>query len=150
MSLPAYGVSAGIEYLGILASNELDNPHNPHNVGWYWLYDFPGGPGNAVFSGHVDYFPNIIGPFYNLKHMGPGESIVIGLTDGTQISYEIVRNTRYSMYSIPMGEIIWPSDRPRDEEWITLITCGGEFRATSASGAGEYLQRDVVVARRVK
>jgi len=149
MSLPAHGVSAAVESLGILPSNELDNPHNPHNVGWYWPYDFPGGPGNAVFSGHVDYYPNILGPFYNVKNMGPGDPITITLTDGTQIGYEVIRNTRYSVYSIPMGEVIWPSDRPRDDEWITLITCGGEFRATTSYGAGEYLDRDVVVARRV-
>ncbi len=148
-ALPRFGVVAGMESIGLLPDNELETPHNPYNVGWYFIYDFPGGPGNAVFAGHVDYYPNILGPFYNLADLAAGDAVTVALTDGTVLRYEVISNTRYSVYTIPMGEIVWPSTRPADDEWITLITCGGEFRATTASGAGEYLQRDVVVARRV-
>ena len=40
--------------------------------------------------------------------------------------------------------------RPADEEWIVLYTCGGDFVATTEGGAGNYLQRDVVIARLVE
>jgi hypothetical protein len=49
-----------------------------------------------------------------------------------------------------MGEVIWPSDQPAAEEWITLITCGGTFVRTSEQGWGEYIHRDVVVARLIE
>ena len=50
--------------------------------------------------------------------------------------------------SIPMADILWPAERG-SEEWITLITCGGRI-VYDATGYGEYLDRDVVVARRVR
>jgi hypothetical protein len=56
---------------------------------------------------------------------------------------------RYDLNSLPMGEIINPKNRPFGESWITLITCGGRI-VYDASGFGEYLDRDVVVARMVK
>ncbi len=148
--IPAQGVSASIEYIGILGDGTLDSPHNPHAVGWYPMYDAPGEPGNAVFAAHVDYYPNIIGPFNQLAALGAGAEIYISMSDGADYRYQVVRNTRYSVYDIPMGYVIWPGDRPGDDQWITMITCGGEFRATTSYGAGEYLQRDVVVARRVQ
>jgi len=148
--IPAQGVSASIEYIGILGDGTLDSPHNPHAVGWYRIYDAPGQSGNAVFAAHVDYYPNIVGPFNQLAALGAGAEIYVSMSDGADYRYQVVRNTRYSVYDIPMGYVIWPGDRPGEDQWITMITCGGEFRATTSSGAGEYLQRDVVVARRVQ
>ena len=46
--------------------------------------------------------------------------------------------------------IVNGTPRPEGEEWITLITCGGRFVATQPNGLGEYLDRDVVVARRIQ
>ncbi|MBI5949957.1 MAG: class F sortase [Chloroflexi bacterium] len=148
--IPSQGVSAPIENIGILGDGTLDSPHNPHAVGWYFIYDSPGEPGNAVFAAHVDYYPNIIGPFNQVAALGGGAEILVSMSDGAEYRYQVVRNTRYSVYDIPMGYVIWPGDRPGDAQWITMITCGGEFRATTSYGAGEYLQRDVVVARRVQ
>jgi hypothetical protein len=72
------------------------------------------------------------------------------MEDGTRYIYEVFRLDRYDVATIPMGDIIWPNDRPPDEEWITLITCGGTFVQTSSQGWGEYIHRDVVVARLVE
>ena len=43
-----------------------------------------------------------------------------------------------------MGAIIWPKEKADYDEWVTLITCGGELDATGQ----EYVSRDVVVAKR--
>lgn len=147
--IPRFGVAAGIEYLGTLWDGTLDSPHNPHNVGWYPAYDPPGQPGNAVFAAHVDYYPNIVGPFHDVAALGAGDDVYVTLSDGREVHYQVVRNTRYPADDVPMGYVIWPGDRPPTDEWITMITCGGEFRATTSYGAGEYLSRDVVIARRV-
>lgn len=49
-----------------------------------------------------------------------------------------------------MGDLISAPEKPAGAEWITLITCGGRFRAyLDGGGPGEYLDRDVVVAERV-
>jgi len=151
MRIPRFGVNAAAEWIGLLWNNQMDTPHNPLNVGWYSIYDEPGQDGNGVFSAHVDYYPNIRGPFYDLDQMVAGDQVVVVLADGTELTYEVFSNRRYEASNMPMGEIIWPSNRPDGEEWITLITCGGTFQPNNGtSGPGQYLHRDVVLARLVQ
>jgi len=154
MRLPSLDVEAEIENIGLLLpQNQLDVPKNPHNVGWYDIdtYGKPGFGKNSVFSAHVDYYPDIQGPFYNLVDLEHGDEIIVVMEDGREYVYEVFFRERYLVATIPMGDLISPPDRPEDEEWITLITCGGEFQAYSADGRGpgRYLHRDVVVAKRV-
>ena len=75
--------------------------------------------------------------------------IEVVMTDGTTYRYSVIRRTRYPLATIPMGEILWPTDRPAGEQWITLMTCGGTI-VYNSSGFGEYLDRDVIVAQRVQ
>ncbi len=149
MLIPSVGVDYPIEQIGLLPDNALDTPHDAlGRIGWYSIYTKPGSGGNAVFSAHVNYdFKQ--GPFANLAKVQPGDEITIQMNDGSKYTYRIFRKQRYDVANMPMGELIWPSDRPAGKEWITLITCGGNFVATQANGLGEYTQRDVVVAERV-
>jgi sortase (surface protein transpeptidase) len=151
MKIPRFKVDSAIEEIGLKSNNELDTPHNPLNTGWYNIYDKPGFGGNSVFSAHVDYYPNILGPFNKLKDSELGDDILVTMENGLEYRYKVIRRERYSVDTIPMGDLIWPKDKkPADKEWITLITCGGEFVPSRPGGPGEYLQRDVVVAERVQ
>lgn len=171
IKLPRFGVDSAIEPIGYKAgtTNQLDTPHDPHNTGWYNLegYGKPGFGSNAVFAAHVDYYPNILGPFNKLALSEPGDTVVITMGDGTEYHYQVFRVARFRVEEIRMGELIWPAScategvvagklpngepcKPDGTEWVTLITCGGEFRQTSSQGFGEYLSRDVVVAQRIK
>ena len=49
------------------------------------------------------------------------------------LRYQVISNTRHVAATMDMGAVIWPSSRPRDEEWITLITCGGDFNPSVGS-----------------
>lgn len=151
LRIPTLDVSAAIETIGLLPDNQLAVPEDPHNVGWYEIYDKPGFRGNSVFAGHLNWFPRVKGPFNRLAELRPdgGDTILVEMDDGRVYEYVVVRVTRYDARTIPMGEIIWPPERPAGEEWITLITCGGEFVPLHPDGSGEYLQRDVVVAKRI-
>jgi sortase (surface protein transpeptidase) len=145
IKIPRFGVDAPIELLGVDSTNTLETPQDENNaVGWYNIYDRPGWHGNAVFSAHV-YYHNLPAPFVNLSKANPGDQVVITMIDGTEYTYEVFANDRYHRDTIPMGDIIWPQNRPAGEEWVTLITCGGEL---DASG-WEYISRDVIVAKRV-
>lgn len=144
-----FEVNSAIEEIGLTPNNELDVPHDPNNTGWYSIYDRPGWGGNAVFSAHVDYYPDILGPFNRLAELELNDEIGIEMADGTTYRYRVVSNRRFSVYTIKMGELIWPETKPADAEWITLITCGGEFVSSRPGGPGEYLDRDVVVAERI-
>ena len=149
LKIPRFKVDSAIESIGLVGNtNQLDTPHDPHNTGWYNLYDKPGFGGNAVFSAHVDYFPKILGPFYNLAKVDPADDIVVTMENGLEYRYRVVSKQRYKVDDLDMAELIWPTTRPTTAEWITLITCGGQFVKTQADGAGEYLSRDVVIAER--
>lgn len=152
LKIPRFGVDSAIENLGLIPGrNELDIPKNPLHTGWYEIYDRPGFGGNALFSAHVDYFPDIKGPFFNLYQLEADDEVVVVMDNGLDYRYRVIRKQRYDVATIPMGELIWPPSKAASVEWITLITCGGRFRAyLGGNGSGEYLDRDVVVAERVR
>jgi len=152
--IPRFNVDAGIETIGVLPDNTLDSPHNPRNVGWYDLPAFgvgkPGFGGNVLFSAHVDYYPNILGPFNKLAKLELDDEVAVVMENGIAYTYRVISRDQYSLAEIRMGEIMAAKARPPDREWITMITCGGEFTPLSPGGPGTYGSRVVVVAERVK
>jgi sortase (surface protein transpeptidase) len=147
LKIPRFNVDSAIEAIGILPNNQLDVPHNPYNTGWYYIYDKPGFGGNAVFAAHVDYWPNIIGPFYNLSQLLEDDEIVVVMENGLEYTYRVFFKQRYSVETIPMGDLVLAPDKPEGAEWVTLITCGGQL--VQGPQGGEYLERDVVIAERI-
>lgn len=166
MKIPRFNVDATVEPIGIKkGTNELDTPSNPRDVGWYdtklqatgpFLGDKPGWGTNAVFSAHVDYFgldPRLM-PFNKLNQLSPDDQIVVVMDNGSQYTYRVILKQNYSVTDIKMGELIDAPARPRDKEWITLITCSntGPSRPVypdKPNGPVEYENRDVVIAERV-
>jgi hypothetical protein len=144
----ALGLNHYIEVVGV-SGGQMESPVDGVSaVGWYPAFSRPGQPGNAVFSAH-ETWNRQRGPFYYLHSTAaPGAEVAIQMADGRRLAYQVISNRRYSLDEIPMSEILYPSGRGADEEWITLITCGGRI-VYDATGWGEYLDRDVVVAKRV-
>jgi LPXTG-site transpeptidase (sortase) family protein len=148
MVAPSVGIDHPIEEIGI-TNNQLDTPKDGvGKVGWYHIYAKPGFGQNAVFAAHVNYnFKQ--GPFANLARIKAGDQITIQMENGPSYTYEVIFYQRYDVRTIPMGELVSAPSRPEGEEWITLITCGGRFQQTQDNGLGEYLDRDVVIAKRI-
>lgn len=153
--IPRFGVDTAVEDIGIKpGTNELDTPHDETNVGWYGIYAKPGFGSNAVFSAHVNYYGRPPGqmPFNHLKELNPDDEIDVVMDDGTTYKYHVILKQNYSITDIKMGELIDAPDKPKDAEWITLITCGdsGPFVYVNGGNSGpvEYLTRDVVIAQR--
>ncbi len=157
MRIPSLGVEAPIEAIGkIPGANKLDVPQ-PRNVGWYHIYDKPGFGTSSLFSAHKDWHPNIEGPFYALTDLEDGDLVIVVMDDGREYVYEVFFQQRYVTGDLPMHDLIWPHEaeneellRPADEEWVTLITCGGDFIPTEEDGSGYYVHRDVVIAKLVE
>jgi hypothetical protein len=55
LAIPAIGVNAAVEQVGVNAQGNMDVPRNPNNTAWYAPGARPGQQGNAVIAGHVDY-----------------------------------------------------------------------------------------------
>lgn len=145
LKIPRFGVDAPIEELALTGDNQMDTPKDENRaVGWYYIYDKPGWLGNAMFSAHV-YYHSIPAPFVNLAKSVNGDQIMVVMEDGTEYTYEVISNERYHRDQMDMGRIISAPDKADYDEWITLITCGGELDSTGQ----EYISRDVVVAKRI-
>ena len=157
MRIPALGVEAPIEAIGIIEElNELDVP-SPRNVGWYYIYDKPGFGTSSLYSAHKDWYPDILGPFNRLTDLVDGDLVIVVMDDGREYVYEVFFQRRYEEGGVPMGDLIRPHEaedpellRPADEEWAILITCGGDFISAEEGGPGDYLHRDVVLARLIE
>ena len=149
LALPRLGINHTIEELGILPGGEMDTPKAANTrIGWYFDFPKPGFGKNAIFSAHETYNA-ANGPFRYLYLAEPGDEITVEMDNGTAYTYVVFSNQRYDVTSMPMNEIIYPGNKAPNEEWITLITCGGRFVAIYGNGLGEYLDRDVVVAKRL-
>lgn len=145
IKIPRFNVDAPIEELAINDRNELDTPKDENtSVGWYYIYDKPGWTGNAIFSAHV-YYRSIPAPFVNLAKSAEGDEVFVVMEDGTEYRYTVISNKRYHRDDMPMGDIIWPKEKADYDEWVTLITCGGELDSTGQ----QYVSRDVIVAKRI-
>ena len=142
------GVNHYIEVV-VIVDNEMQAPNDGvYAIGWYSEYGLPGAGGNAMITAH-ETWNHLQGPFYGLNKAGLGDEIEVKMADGRTLVYRVISNRRYKVDTIPMADIIWPKIRPANEEWLTMLTCGGRI-VYGADGFGEYLDRDVVVARRVK
>lgn len=140
IQIPKAGVDASIEYLNIV-DTVMQNPSGPWVVGWYQELAKPGGTGNAVMSGHVDYWE--VGPavFYYLDTLAQGDPIDIFGEDGSVHTYLVDWLASYSVAELTtetIDEIVGDVEG----EKLTLITCGGTFNVDT----GEYDQRMAVRA----
>jgi hypothetical protein len=145
--MPRFELDQALEVLNMTPAGELPTPLDAsYRVGWYADFGQPGAGGNAVFTAH-ETWNHQQAPFFNLHRAGAGDEVILVMADGRRLVYAVFSNTRYDATTIPMNEIVWPAHK--DGEWITLITCGGRIVYDRTTGFGEYLDRDVVVARRV-
>lgn len=150
MFSPALGMDHVIEVLGVVDGIMEEPVDGSYAIGWYppddrWKFGTPDREGNLVFSAH-ETWNHMQGPFYNVHQARIGDDIYLEMADGQIRHYQVARLTRYDLDSIPMQEVLWPSDRPEAEQWLTLYTCGGEI-IYGDRGYGNYLARDVLVAK---
>jgi LPXTG-site transpeptidase (sortase) family protein len=119
----------------------MQDPAGPFVVAWYGQTERVGVPGNAVFSGHVDYAG--IGPaiFARVGKLTAGDSIEVVAINGEQYAYAVSWREMFPAATAPVEEIL----RQTEAEEITLITCGGAFESTT----GVYSDRLIVRASRV-
>ncbi len=144
LQIPDIGVDSPIVAVALESDGALGAPAGPDVVGWYQAGASPGGPGNALLDGHVDWTDRTTGiprgaVFWSLRQLGAGSDIIF--TDGvTAIVYQVVEKRRYRGDDPAGADVLQPTDDSR----LTLITCGGTFDRSSRS----YDQRDVIIAVR--
>lgn len=138
VTIASIGVRTGhLEKLGTDDGGVLQAPKNPDRAGWFEAGTVPGETGPAVIAGHVD---STTGPavFYDLKRVSRGDSIEVGLSDGTRTTFVVDRVVTTPKDGFPTDEVFGPTP---DAE-LRLITCGGPYDHT----VGSYVDNTVVFA----
>jgi len=120
LRVPAAGIDATVQQVGMADDGSMDVPSNFTDVAWFSPGYAPGEFGNAVFDGHVSNIDSEAVFFY-VEDLRPGATIYINGDDGTVLSFRITDVESYGLDSAPLDRIFGPSDWPG----LVLITCGG-------------------------
>lgn len=138
LRIPAIGVDAFIEHVGLTEDLAMDVPSTWENVAWYQLGYRPGERGSAVIAGHLDTVTGAPAVFWALESLEPGDEIFVRGLDGVEHRFIVDFHTRYPYDDAPVQEIFGPAEVPR----LALITCNGEWDRVNRN----YSQRVVLYA----
>ena len=134
--IPALSVDTSIVELGVKADGQLDVPASGRTVGWYNISARPGGPGNALLGGHLDWAGSAA-VFGGLRELSEGDLVYIDTGSG-ELAYR-VESAYVVAFDAPLGDVLGERSGPAT---ITLFTCGGGFDAALR----EYDERVIVRA----
>jgi LPXTG-site transpeptidase (sortase) family protein len=139
--IPALGVDAPVSIKSVDPNGVMQAPDGAYDVAWYSFTSPPGGGGNVVVAGHVDYAG--VGPavFYSIGSLAEGDLVQVQSAEGVVYDYRVTGSEVYYAMSAPIGDIVAPTG----VETVTMITCTGTFNPAT----GEYDQRIIVRAERV-
>ena len=132
--VPAIGVDAQVEAVGLDAQGRMANPSGASSVAWFQPGPTPGDVGDAVMAGHLDW---TTGPavFWRLGKLRPGDDVTVVRTNGSQAHF-IVDGISMMSYNASTDSLFTRNGPPS----LTLITCAGAWDRQQ----GTYLQRLVV------
>jgi sortase (surface protein transpeptidase) len=140
ISIPAIDVSARVTRLGVNADTTVEVPSDPATTGWYRYGPRPGVRGSAVILGHVD---SDAGPavFYRLRHLRPGDLVVVRAVDGSVNRFRVTRIRTYPNADFPAQEVYGPHGR---RHGLQLVTCGGAYDSETGYQANVVVYTSLV------
>jgi hypothetical protein len=138
LTIPALGVEAAVEAVGVDPDGAMSTPTNPDDVAWYQRGPGMGVPGNVIFAAHVNW-DGRLRPFGLLHRLEEGDAIQVIDAQGRGFEYVVESSHWVRAEGAPLEEIFAQPNQPL----VTLITCGGEYVAATR----EYLDRLIVKAK---
>lgn len=131
------GVNAQVLGVTVDKQGNMGVTSTSYDVGWYSPGVVPGGPGDAVIDGHLDWYDTSRAVFYNLKSVNMGDDIEVQRLDGVTKHFKVtsVKTVAYNAQVPGLFANTGPSR-------LSLITCGGSWNQK----LGQYLQRVIVDA----
>lgn len=139
LEIPAIGVNAPVESVGVDERGEMAIPEQVDQVGWYRFGAAPGSQaGSVVMSGHIDSAQQGLGAFAHLGDLRAGDMVSVMDGSGRTLKYRVIGKEAFAKTSVPLPSLFSRQGTAR----LTLITCGGAFDSTARS----YLDNIVVTA----
>jgi sortase (surface protein transpeptidase) len=136
IQIPAIGVDANIQDVGIGKTGNMAVPTNYTDVGWYRYGTVPGQVGSAVIDGHVDNGAGLAAVFKRLGELQRGDDIYILTETGRKLHFKVEEIGHYSLADVPLQALFNRKDAPR----LNLITCEGTWIPSKK----EYDERMIV------
>src|SRR5260221_2990934 len=126
--IPAIGVDAPIESVGVLPNSDLATPtQSPWNdVGWYSGGPRPGEKGSAVINGHLDRPGGSPAVFWNLRKLHIGDVVTIVDSHGRTLQFHVIRIAFYPPQDAPVQDIFGN----KAGRFLNLMTCAGDWIPT--------------------
>lgn len=121
--VPAIGVDAAIQHVGVNGAGNMRAPSNFSDASWYAPGTAPGVEGSAVLAGHLDNGLGLAGVFKRLPELSVGDDVYVETEDGTTLHFVVSGKTSYDYDKVPTDMIFNRADEAR----LNLITCGGDF-----------------------
>jgi hypothetical protein len=123
--IPAIGVNASIEHVGITSTGNLSTAQKSpwDDVGWLSSGSYPGQDGSAVIDGHVDRPGGSPAVFWYLSDLQPGAQVSIVQANNHVINFRVTRVAYYPPSQAPLQSIFGDSSG----KYLNLITCAGDW-----------------------
>lgn len=138
LKIPALGVDAAVEPVGVKDDGTMGTPQDFKNVSWYSLGAKPGEAGSAVFAGHVNNALARAGVFEHLSKIKKGDYLTVEAADGRSKVYQVSLVEEYAA-GAPTEAIFAATGASQ----VVLITCDGAW----VPAARTFDKRLVVVAK---
>ena len=138
LTIPAIGVNAPIEKVGIQANGEMGTPvQNKWNgIGWFVAGTLPGQQGSTVMDGHLDDDRGAPAVFWNLSKLHAGDSVIVTDGSGKTLQFHVTHTAAYAYDKAPLQEIFGNGGG----KYLNLITCAGSW----SYNQNQFQQRLVV------
>jgi hypothetical protein len=138
LTVPALGIEAPVDPVGVRDDGQMAIPDDVGRVGWYRFGPAPGGEGSAVLAGHVDDREQGLGELAPLREVQVGAEVLVTDTAGATTRWRVVSRQQVDKQALPVDRLFAREGPPR----LVLVTCGGEFLPEQ----GRYESNVVVVA----
>ncbi|HEX6547498.1 MAG TPA: fibronectin type III domain-containing protein [Candidatus Dormibacteraeota bacterium] len=135
LRIPALGINAAVESVAMTPGGDLGSPSNSWDVAWENQWPSPGEYGDALMTGHVDWYDTSCAVFCHLTSVTGGMDVFVDRVDGSTGHFVVDGYNYYGASSPPS----WLFDRNGNGvASLSLVTCAGDFVN------GGYTQRFVV------
>jgi len=123
IDIPAIGVSAGFENVGLTRSGAIGAPNDVWKAGWYTSSAQPGKAGAVFVDGHAS--SNQSGVFGYLKNLRVGDEVKIQRNDNKEITYLVVKVAVADRRDVDVASMLRPYAGAK--RGLNIMSCTGSW-----------------------